>query len=273
MKKFKLVLADHDGTIVSDDRVLSDRTREALEELHREGYLFGMASGRTVEDVNHYPQKWGLSFDFDCVIGLGGCQFYDGVNKKLYEENYLSKEDVKDIIEMMAPLHLPISMAVGNTYYFSELTDEEKQSAKRNKEQVRIQALSLEEFYRHDAPKIMFRMPEERMPEVEAYIAAHPSERYWGFKTQPVLVEFQNIKARKSNGLKKIEKLYGIKPEEVIYFGDTTNDNDLLAACYGVCMANGSEDTKAVSKEITEFTNNEDGMAIYLEENLLERKG
>ena len=76
MKKFKLVLADHDGTIVNDNRVLSDRKREALEEHHREGYLFGMASGRTVEDVNHYPQRWGLSFDFDCVIGLGGCQFY-----------------------------------------------------------------------------------------------------------------------------------------------------------------------------------------------------
>ena len=269
MKKFKLVLADHDGTIVNDDREISQRTVDAIEALHRDGYLFGMASGRTVEDVNHYPQRWGLSFDFDCVIGLGGCQFYDGVNKKLYEENFLPKESIKEIYELMHPLGVPASMTVKDRYIIERLTEQEKESIERNHGISRYVVNDPSEFWQEDAPKIMFRLPEEKMEEVEAYVAAHPSDKFRGFKTQPIIFEFSHIDAKKSNGLKKIEELYGIHPEEVIAFGDTTNDNDLLEACYGVCMANGTADTKAISKEITEYGNNDDGFARYVEKYLL----
>ena len=55
-------------------------------------------------------------------------------------------------------------------------------------------------------------------------------------------------------------------------FGDTTKDNDRLACCYGVCMANGSEDTKAFSKDVTRYTNNENGVGDYIERHLLQGK-
>ena len=50
-------------------------------------------------------------------------------------------------------------------------------------------------------------------------------------------------------------------------FGDTSNDNDMLkvAGC-GVCMINGTDDTKASANAITKHDNDHDGLAIYLEE-------
>ena len=54
-------------------------------------------------------------------------------------------------------------------------------------------------------------------------------------------------------------------------FGDTTNDNTMLEAFYGVAMKNATEDTKAIAREITEYTAEEDGFARYLEDNILNR--
>ena len=66
-QQFKLIITDHDGTLVNDERKLLPQTRETLERLHAQGYLFGLASGRTVADAKTFPSKWGLSFDRKAV--------------------------------------------------------------------------------------------------------------------------------------------------------------------------------------------------------------
>jgi len=52
----------------------------------------------------------------------------------------------------------------------------------------------------------------------------------------------------------------------VIAFGDEHNDLELLEyAGWGVAMANGTEQLKGVANDVTEQTNEEDGLANYLE--------
>ena len=56
----------------------------------------------------------------------------------------------------------------------------------------------------------------------------------------------------------------------MVAFGDTTNDNDMLQySGLGVCMSNGSDDTKAIADDITKCSNDKDGFAQYMEENFL----
>ena len=42
----RLLLADVDGTLVTQDKVLTDRAVEAVHELHRAGIMFALTSGR-----------------------------------------------------------------------------------------------------------------------------------------------------------------------------------------------------------------------------------
>ena len=57
----------------------------------------------------------------------------------------------------------------------------------------------------------------------------------------------------------------------MVAFGDTTNDNDMLQySGLGVCMSNGSDDTKAIADDITKCSNDEDGFAQYMEEKFSE---
>ena len=265
---FKLILADNDGTLVDDARVLSPRTKAALEALHEKGYLFGLSSGRAYDDVKEYPEKWGLSFDFDVCVCLNGSQLYDGLTGDLYQWNYLDEDTVREILELIIPYGANpwVSDGIGGVIW--EIDDETRKSQARNKSfWVKI-ADSIDDMVM-EAPKILVRMSEEEMVKFEEFLAQHPSDKYRGYKTQPTVYEFVHVKADKAYAIEEFCRIHDMDPMEILTFGDTSNDNGMLAYTYGVCMANGSADTKAVSKEITKYTNNEDGLAIYLEETIL----
>ena len=130
-----------------------------------------------------------------------------------------------------------------------------------------LEIVKLEDFYAHENAKIMFRMKEEDMPKAEAWVKEHPNPYYHGFKTQSTLLEFCDKRINKGYGLQKICELNDLDIKDVMAFGDTSNDNDMLkvAGC-GVCMINGTDDTKACANAITKQDNEHDGLAIYLEE-------
>ena len=234
-QQFKLIITDHDGTLVNDERKLLPQTRETLERLHAQGYLFGLASGRTVADAKTFPSKWGLSFDFDVIIGLGGGEIWDGVHQQLRKGKQLRPSVVKEIVELLAPFDLSISIIYPDgRHLVSKMDQATKESMLRNPNDRYELIEDLSQLWQEDAPKLLCRIDEERMPQLEAYVKAHPSPHYWGFKTRPDIYEFMDPENTKSNGLRKICRLLDISLEEVMAFGDTTNDNDLMACCYGV---------------------------------------
>ena len=272
MNKFKLALFDNDGTLVTDERVLTDRTRKALIRLHEEGYLLGLASGRGYVDLKNYPEKWGLGFDFDVYISWNGAELYDGLTGQLYKFTYLQPETIHEIIEYAKPMGISPNIPCDDAMLVTEVTEFVSESMSRNRQSLVRIVKNEEELYSSPAPKILYRMSEEKMKEFEAFVAAHPTDKFIGYKTQPVVYEFASPQSEKSFGVRKFCEMHDISLDEVIAFGDTTNDNTMLACCHGVCMANGSQDTKDVAKEITRYTNNEDGLADYVETHLLNKE-
>lgn len=131
-----------------------------------------------------------------------------------------------------------------------------------------------EQLYQKENAKIMFRVTEEVMPAIERYVAQHPSPFYKGFKTQSTLMEFADHRVSKAFALKKYCEMNQLSFASVVAFGDTSNDNDMLACSgLGVCMCNGSADTKAIADDITKKSNDEDGFAWYMEEHFLKPFG
>ena len=107
------------------------------------------------------------------------------------------------------------------------------------------------------------RIKEKQLPEFTK------DKNYEGFKTQVDLLEFGNKNSNKGYALEKVCELFDVKLDECMAFGDTTNDNQMLKVCNGVCMLNGSDDTKACAKYITDIVCDEDGFADYIEKHLL----
>lgn len=126
-------------------------------------------------------------------------------------------------------------------------------------------------MYQEENVKIMFRMKEEEVEKVEMYLKEHPNPNYIGLKTQSTLIEFMDPRLSKGFAVHELCKYVPYTEDEVIAFGDTTNDNSMLEVSgWGVCLKNGSEDTKALADDITEENCEDDGFANYVQRYILD---
>jgi HAD superfamily hydrolase (TIGR01484 family) len=86
----------------------------------------------------------------------------------------------------------------------------------------------------------------------------------WGGDS-PV-IEVAPAGVSKTTGLDFLRHVYDIQKDDIYAFGDEMNDFEMIDyATHGVVMKNGNPELKAIAKDMTDFTNDEDGLARYLE--------
>lgn len=269
MHKPKLIVCDIDSTLVVKHQTLTPKAKACIKELKENGVYFGIVSGRPLYQIYESYKMWEYD-DFDVTIGMNGSSIYDAINQKEYHYYAMKKEWLKETIDLMAPFSTNPSVYRKDYQLFLKEDELMKMYSELAGFKVK-QADHIEELYSEETAKIMFRLDNEgQMAEVEEWIKKHPSPHYAGFKTQPMLIEFCDKRVNKGFALEKFCTLHNIDLKDVIAFGDTTNDNEMLelAGC-GVCLLNGSEDTKAIADMITEKTCDDDGWADFVEKHIL----
>lgn len=272
-ENIKLVICDIDWTILwRSQRLLPNYTKKVIEKLHEKGISFGLASGRPIDEVKRVYESWNLSFPCDLIISMNGGEIWDEHHQKFKEFYKLKKEWIKEIVKITSPLDVnPYMYYHGGIKALKYSQDVEETSARANKPMMI--AKDLDDFAGEETGKIMIRVKEEQMPQLENYVKKYPSPYYREFKTQRTLMEFCDRRISKGTTLKKYCEWVGLPISKVVAFGDTTNDNEMLAnAGWGVCLLNGSEDTKAVSDDITEHVVEEEGFAHYVVKHILKEE-
>ncbi len=271
LHRYKLAVFDIDGTLVDSERRMSVETKEALLALKQGDILLGLASGRSLDQLKVYEQEWGVSFDF--AIGLNGSRLYDGLDQKAYEFFDLKKEWIKEIVELMEPFDLNCHL-YHEAYTLYLRDDERAQKARQNKRRPVMIAKTPADLYARDVPKIMYTMNEELSHTIEAYVNKQGEKPYKLVRTQPTVLEFVPTMCSKQYALKVFCEKHGFELAEVVAFGDTSNDNELIeAAGLGVCMVNGSGDTKKLADMVTEKSNDENGVAVFIRKYLYQEEG
>lgn len=265
----KLVICDIDDTLIVKHQILTARAKAVIEQLRERRVYFGIASGRSMVEIRRMVDTWGL-FDLDIMIGLNGSVLWDGIDKREHAYFILKKQWIQEILAEMEPFPVSnILMYKGNQLLCTKLDEMACRSANAAKMEA-VKVASLEEFYKEDNAKIMFRVREQDMARIEEHFQDAKNKPYRAFKTQSTLLEFSDKRVSKAYTLQKFCELHKIDLKDVIAFGDTSNDNDLLMASgWGVCMQNGSEDTKRIADEVTAKPCDEDGWAEYMETRFL----
>ncbi|MDO4378551.1 MAG: HAD family hydrolase [Erysipelotrichia bacterium] len=267
-ENIKVIVADIDGTLARQSHQPSEYTLRMIDEVREKGYLFGLASGRTLDDVIEYYKLWNLKEQFDFIIAWNGCELWDNLTQIKYEYNKIAKQDLKEICQLMSKFDCTVSMYLPQVYLTTEKNARTLLSAGKSQRKL-IVAESMEDFYRQDNFGIMFRFDRSLMNDVEKYLSQYSDRNYNSFKTQPDLMEFSHKEANKAYALKQFCLMHDIPLQQCLAFGDTTNDNELLKCCYGVCLLNGTEDTKKCAQAITDLDNEHDGCAHYIKKYLL----
>lgn len=272
IKAISLIIVDIDHTLVEKHKPLTLRAKAVIEKLHKQGVLFGIASGRSLPEIKRMIAAWNVS-QIDLIIGLNGSTLWDGRSNQMYEYFKLKKESIQEILALMNPFeHNPIMYR--NDQMICGRYDDVVRLSSKTAHMDAIQVHDYSEFYQEDNAKIMFRVNESDMEELERYLDQHSSKVYHAFKTQSTLIEFTDRRCSKAYALQKFCRYHALDPSTVMAFGDTTNDNTMLQfSGLGVCMKNGSDDTKKIADVITEKTCEEDGWAEYMEHHVIEARG
>ena len=80
---------------------------------------------------------------------------------------------------------------------------------------------------------------------------------------------FANKHATKMRAIQELASYLGLMLENIAAFGDDFNDEEMLRRCgFGVAMGNAIPEVQAAANVICE-TNDNDGVAKWLEKNLL----
>ena len=266
----RLVICDADHTLANTERMLSERTKAMIARLGEQGILFGIASGRPVEDSLRFCERWGLPEQPDVMIGYNGSELWLRDGDRMFTYHILGKDVLEYIVKQMSDLfpfanpqfYIPGTLLVG----FED--DKYLGSAQRAGREPRI-AEDLSEFYADDNPKIMYRVPVDRMDEVEAYWNEHPSDQFITLRTQPTMFEFCHPDAGKGYALLKWCEMTGTDPEQVMAFGDDMNDLSMIEVCVGVAVENAVPAIKAAARYVTRFDHDADGVAEFVETHVL----
>jgi Cof subfamily protein (haloacid dehalogenase superfamily) len=81
-------------------------------------------------------------------------------------------------------------------------------------------------------------------------------------RTWDYYLEFLDKKATKGFGLAALALSFGIDIADTVSFGDANNDIPMLeSAGIGIAMKNASDEVKASASHVSEWTNEEDGVA------------
>eukprot|EP01133_Synstelium_polycarpum_P011490 gene11490-13400_t len=78
-------------------------------------------------------------------------------------------------------------------------------------------------------------------------------------------VEFLQRGVNKGTSVREYCEAKGVDMKDVVAFGDAENDIDMLQhAGMGICLANGTDATKREATRVSQFTNDQDGVAREL---------
>ena len=271
----KAVFFDIDGTLVNDRKSVLKSTKEAIKIVKDQGVLVGVATGRGpffVKDLmDDLDLDFAVTYNGQYIFNKERVLFASPIDKRsLRQVIAYAKENRKEIAmgtrqdvigsRIMSFGLSPLSQLVSR-FVPKFLTRTVSHSFNRmvSKALPQKEADLLDLINQPIYQVLMLMTPEESNQ------AASEFEYLKFTRSNPFAADIINQGNSKLEGIRRVGKEYGFDLNQVMAFGDSDNDLEMLAGVgMSVAMGNGSSSVKEVAKHIT-TSNQEDGIHKALE--------
>ena len=262
----KLIASDLDGTLLTNKKELSPKTREALELAVAKGIYLVPATGRSFESVPEMIREYpGVEY----LITANGGAVYSVKEKKRIYQCLLKSESVKAAIAVRKREKMVMEVVIDGVPYAEEAyvkdplpylaTEYGAKYIKATRTPVK-DILQFASQHAGELDSISFVCSHEDRNRLYASLEDEIPDVYVT-SSVPNLLEMGHKDAGKGKTLIWLLNRLGISPEEAMAFGDADNDSSMLEAVkYGFAMENATENCKKSAAHVT-GTNEEDGVA------------
>ena len=274
--RIKMIGLDLDGTLLTDKKELTDRTKAALCRAIELGITVLVASGRpwmgVPEELRNFPgMRYALTSNGARIIdtkddrvieehllspelalkALAVCGKYDTLQEVYFDGQGYAPEDQMAYVEKY---HRNPSMCEYMRKTRLPVKDIRKLVEQENRGLDKVQALFADMDERETAWK---ELEQEKGLELVGSLQYN--------------IEINAAGVNKGTGLVNLGRMLGIRRKEIMAFGDGDNDIAMLReAGFGVAMANADEQVKAAADYIT-LSNEEEGVAEAIERLVLKQ--
>ena len=270
---FKAVCLDLDGTLLDDDKKISDRSFLLLDNLIENGIEVIIATGRHFYMVSDFLKP--LKRDIMVCANNGAMSRFKESNKLVnveYVSNCKFLEIYNKALECGMNPYIYVDSFVDGYHLAIKDGQPKKSHFEENIVDKKIAVDSVRYFSQIDVKSletvlcIAFLDQKERIDELFEYFKDEEDlvKNMYFVPNGKKVLEFQSKKADKWIAITNYLKSKNISLSEVVSFGDEFNDKSMVKnSGMGFAMKNGIEELKSLTNNITEFTNNEDG--VYFE--------
>lgn len=259
MKKdcIKLIVTDLDGTLLRDDKSISDYTLSIFQQCKQHGIITAIATARGESNAEQYIK----ALNPDIIISGGGALIKIG-GKEVYRCAF-SKEETSKIIETALRLTDNQCEITVDTYdkhywnYKNPLPNDWGETIYTDYSDFDAEAL-----------KICIETSDESIAEKTAssvndcsYVKFSESDWY----------KFSKTSASKGEAVKRMALLTGMSTENIAVFGDDVTDIEMIRLCgIGAAVENAVEEVK-IAADFIIGSNEKDGVAEFIEKSLLHK--
>lgn len=268
----KLVGLDLDGTLLTSDHRITERTRNAIAKANAAGCLVIPATGRPLRGV---PKEFLEIPGVDWAVTANGATITDLTGKEEPRHFWIEVEDWFRVKELTKDLDPVLDLFVdGCGYNTQKLLDCAEEWAPPGfasyMRQSRRVVPDLEAFARTldkvEKANLFFQTQQarqeakRRLDEAGFLEVSSSASNNW---------ELNAAGVNKGQALLALGERLGLHKEQIMACGDSGNDEAMLRTVgLGVAMGNASDEIKAVADEVT-ASNNEDGVAKAIEKYVL----
>jgi Cof subfamily protein (haloacid dehalogenase superfamily) len=261
--KYKAIVLDLDGTLMTSQNTISPRTKEVLINLQKEGIKVILASGRPTHGMMPVVEELALK-DYNGYI-----LSYNGGKIISLKEGVISETSLDIPI-----IHQLYRDSIDHKTGFMSYGEQTIYTPKRDpyiEIESKITRMQIEEnadfhvLVNNRSVKCLMTGEPEYLQTIESVMAEKYQDQLSVYRSMPFFLELMPKGIDKGQRLIELANHLNIDRKEIIACGDGYNDISMIeVAGVGVAMGNGCEAIKKQAKYIT-ATNDNDGIVEVIE--------
>ena len=269
-KEIRVLALDLDGTLTNDQKIVTPRTRAALDAAAEKGVTIILASGRPTAGVMPLAKELGLDKEGGCVLSYNGGAIVDCTTGETLYSRWLDPQYVPRLCSFAKEQGVTII-----TYNDKGVVTESPEDPWALKEcfTCKLPMQKVEDLAAYvDYPicKMLITLDPSRRDEVLEAGRKQFAGQIDLYPSSPFFIEAVPLGVAKDVSLAGLLEKRGLTRANLMACGDGLNDRSMIRfAGVGVAMQNAEPPVKEDADYVTRADNNHDGVAEAIEKFIL----
>lgn len=239
MADIQLIALDMDGTLLDDEKNITNLTRSQIKRAHNQGIHIVLSTGRPLSTCYSYVKDLNLD---SYLITCNGGEIYSR-DQTVVAQHLLETDKLAYMFHLAQGLGMNTWVVSTERPFYNYLPEEHQQ-------------LQWLKFSCHSKDEEILDQMVKKLSYIEGVEISNAS---------PINIEVNPVGVNKAMGLEFVCEKLEITMDNVLAMGDSLNDIKMIqTAGIGVAMANAQKAIQQVADYITD-TNNHDGVGKAIE--------